>query len=83
MVQDTNLETADVKTNPKLAGNGDIQDLLEVIQYVITDALNNKEFRQFMIKRFLHNYVPQSTYSKPISLYMFRVNFLDFRTLIM
>jgi len=39
----------------------ELGDLLEVIQYVITDAVNNREFRTFMIKRFLHNYVPQGT----------------------
>lgn len=40
--------------------NGDkVEDLIEVIQYVITNMFNNQEFRTFMIKRFLHNYVSQ------------------------
>jgi len=39
----------------------ELSDLLEVIQYVITNAINNQEFRTFMIKRFLRNYVPQGT----------------------
>lgn len=59
MDRGSNFENIDLKTNQKLPEKGDLQDLLEVIQYVITDAFNNKEFRQFMIKRFLHNYVPQ------------------------
>lgn len=42
----------------------ELSDLLEVIQYIIIDALNNSEYRSFMIKRFLHNYVRQGTLSK-------------------
>lgn len=53
-----NVEKVDLKNNNKLKKYGDeLGDLLEVIQYVITNTLNNKEFRMFLIKRFLHNYV--------------------------
>lgn len=37
----------------------ELKDLLKIIQYVITNSINNSEFRTFMIKRFLHNYIPQ------------------------
>ncbi|KAL4130833.1 hypothetical protein QTP88_008212 [Uroleucon formosanum] len=39
----------------------ELKDLLKIIQYVITNSINNSEFRTFMIKRFLHNYIPQVT----------------------
>lgn len=58
--KDINLKNLSLKKNKALNEHRhELQDLLEVIQYVITDAINNKEFRTFMIKRFLHNYVPQ------------------------
>jgi len=58
--KDINIRNLNLKKNKALQEHrNEIQDLLEVIQYVITDAINNKEFRTFMIKRFLHNYVPQ------------------------
>lgn len=38
-------------------------NLIEVIQYVIVDAVNTDEFHAFMVKRFLHNYIPQGTCS--------------------
>lgn len=59
---DVSLKTVDLKNNPEIVEQGnDLGDLLAVIQYIITDVLNNNEFRQFIIKRFLHNSVPQST----------------------
>jgi len=58
--KDINIRNLNLKKNKSLNEHrNELQDLLEVIQYVITDAMNNKEFRTFMIKRFLHNYVPQ------------------------
>jgi len=55
-----NLKKVNLKKNKGLNKHRDeLEDLLEVIQYVITDAINNQEFRTFMIKRFLHNYIPQ------------------------
>lgn len=57
-----NLRRINLKKNDQLQKRGhELRDLLEVIQYVITDAINNQEFRTFLIKRFLHNYVPQGT----------------------
>lgn len=43
----------------KLKKEDKVEDLIEVIQYVITNTFNNQEFRTFMIKRFLHNYVSE------------------------
>lgn len=58
-----NIEAVDVKNNPELAEQGkEIEDLIEVIQFVVTDSFNNDEFRTFMIKRFLHNYLPQGMF---------------------
>ncbi|NP_001155940.1 uncharacterized protein LOC100302326 precursor [Acyrthosiphon pisum] len=60
--EDINIRNLNLKKNKALNKHRNkLQDLLEVIQYVITDAINNKEFRTFMIKRFLHNYVPQAS----------------------
>ncbi|CAI6345874.1 unnamed protein product [Macrosiphum euphorbiae] len=60
--KDINLQNLNLKKNKALNEHRhELQDLLEVIQYVITDAINNREFRTFMIKRFLHNYVPQAS----------------------
>lgn len=54
------LEKINLKDNKHLMKQGDeLKDLLEVIQFIITNSINNKEFRMFMIKRFLHNYVKQ------------------------
>lgn len=53
-----NLEP--LKTDLKKSNPADeLEKLIDVIQYVITNAINNREFRLFMTKRFLHNYVPQ------------------------
>lgn len=53
-----NLGGVDLKDNVELKKHGnELEDLLEVIQYVITNTINNREFRMFLIKRFLHNYV--------------------------
>ncbi|VVC31867.1 Hypothetical protein CINCED_3A010141 [Cinara cedri] len=55
-------ELDDLKSEPEIPKHGkELLDMLEVIQYIITDVFNNKEFRKFMIKRFLHNYVPHAT----------------------
>ncbi|XP_060868952.1 uncharacterized protein LOC132943844 [Metopolophium dirhodum] len=60
--KDINIRNLNLKKIKALKEHrNELQDLLEVIQYVITDAINNKEFRTFMIKRFLHNYVPQAS----------------------
>lgn len=56
------LGEVDLKNNAKLKKYGnELKDLLEVIQYVITNTINNREFRMFLIKRFLHNYVKDGT----------------------
>lgn len=60
--KEINLKEVSLKKNKELNKYRDeLEDLLEVIQYVITNAINNQEFRTFMIKRFLHNYIPQGT----------------------
>jgi len=57
-----NLGKVNLKDNKELKKHGnELKDLLEVIQYVITNAINNNEFRLFLVKRFLHNYVKQGT----------------------
>lgn len=62
--EDMNLGNISLKNNPDITNKGDeMTRLIEVIQYVISDAFNNEEFRMFMIKRFLHNYLPQGTFS--------------------
>ncbi|XP_027846742.2 uncharacterized protein LOC114126898 [Aphis gossypii] len=56
------LGEVNLKDNVKLKEHGnELQDLLEVIQYVITNTINNREFRMFLIKRFLHNYVKDAS----------------------
>ncbi|KAL5243310.1 hypothetical protein ACI65C_010720 [Semiaphis heraclei] len=60
--KEINLKEVSLKKNKELNKYRDeLEDLLEVIQYVITNAINNQEFRTFMIKRFLHNYIPQAS----------------------
>lgn len=57
-----NFGEVDLKDNVELKKHGnELEDLLEVIQYVITNTINNREFRMFLIKRFLHNYVKDGT----------------------
>lgn len=58
-----NIGAVDVKNDPKLVGKKDeMEGLIEVIQFVVTDSFNNDEFRMFIIKRFLHNYLPQGMF---------------------
>lgn len=53
----------EIKKAVKTTGQTDeMSDLLEVIQYIIIEALNNSEYRSFMVKRYLHNYIPQGTF---------------------
>lgn len=60
---DINIGAVDVKNNPELAEKGgEMERLIEVIQFVVTDAFNTDEFRKFIIKRFLHNYLPQGKF---------------------
>jgi len=57
-----NFGKVNLKDNVELKEHGnELKDLLEVIQYVITNTINNREFRMFLIKRFLHNYVKDGT----------------------
>ncbi|KAF0773476.1 ACYPI43360 protein [Aphis craccivora] len=57
-----NFGEVDLKDNVELKKHGnELEDLLEVIQYVITNTINNREFRMFLIKRFLHNYVKDAS----------------------
>ncbi|XP_025200818.1 uncharacterized protein LOC112598534 [Melanaphis sacchari] len=57
-----NFKKVNLNDNAQLKERGnELEDLLEVIQYVITNSINDKEFRMFLIKRFLHNYVKQAS----------------------
>ncbi|XP_060840877.1 uncharacterized protein LOC132921722 [Rhopalosiphum padi] len=60
--KDINFEKVSLKDNGNLTKHEkELGELLEVIQFVINNTINNHEFRMFLIKRFLHNYVKQAT----------------------
>ncbi|XP_050424194.1 uncharacterized protein LOC126835567 [Adelges cooleyi] len=59
---DIDRVTSNIKAqDPNISySNNGLKDLLQIIQYVVVDVFNNTEFRTFMTKRFLHNYVRQA-----------------------
>lgn len=71
--KDINVEGVNLKKIKALNEHrNELKDLLKIIQYVITNSINNSEFRTFMIKRFLHNYIPQGKkYNKCLCLLIY------------
>ena len=70
--EENNLKRINLKKNKDIIESNISKKLINIIQYVVTNTFNNSEFRTFLIKRFLHNYVRQGTkYYKYLHLFIY------------